>query len=285
MLLNNEELVTTIKTDLNDNYSIALNSVNKNKYNRAKRIFCIDTTIDSESPNDEDIMNSILKNGINIGNNSLPITIVGNNNHLNYQGYVQNINSDNIMEDWYDRDEYYNIVVAMPNFIIVDGKEYFVGSICHKNVSMLLCSKRIFPELIYGYYKKEKNSDKFAFYKNDKHISKLNSEEYKAFIKKIISDYFSSIEAFLKFINNDKEYILFNGDVRWETILNLNNVEEIFYNTTKGKLISTKQLFQTVVNDIGSNYQIGLHNINDNIFKEKISDKLYLLYDEDGIII
>ena len=273
MLLTNEELVVKLKNDLKDNYSVGLNSVNKDKYARSKKYFCTDTSAISENPTNEEIINSILKNGINIGNSHSPIAIIDNSVHLNYQGYVPYIN--NIMEDWYDREEYYNIIIAMPNSITIDDKEYFIGSICHKNVSMLLCSKRIFPELIYGYYKKEKDSDKLEFYQNDRHISKLSEVEHKLFINKFISDYFNNVESFLKFINYDENYILFNGDTRWETIINANNVEAKYYNTTKDKLISKKQLFQTVIDDLGSNYQIGLHNINDGNFKEKINDELY----------
>ena len=209
-----DEILETMKSDLNDEYSIGIHTIKINCNSFLKSKYKIIKTRKRR-----------LKNGISprLGDVFYTVNCLGllssiiNNESFkkeNFQAYNY----------WREKDVN-NIIVAVPTKIIIDGVEYSVGIL--ENESYLvskgiesdnkvlireLVDYKVPSEFIYGYYSRkatknedleiqdnsidiprgvsldEINKNGFVFRKNPNHISNKSSEEQSKFYKELLKE-------------------------------------------------------------------------------------------------
>lgn len=273
--MTSEKLIEKLKEDLDETYSVALHSINSDLFKSRYNDFVIDINLNGDNATPQKIIDSILKYGINVGNKRHFHFLMSPNKHLNLLGNVKNLEKEKILEDWFDREEYVNVLVATPNFITINNNEFFIGSIGRSsNLMSHFCCEYISPFFIYGYYIKNKD-DEVIFVPNEKHISKLSKEEQNYFFNKLITKYFGDAETFERFYNNEKiaEDELFDrGFYIPSEKLEATLKEKKYYDLFKNNTLTNKLLLEYILNDVGNNYQIGLHEVMKDNF-ENIKNK------------
>ena len=201
ILYNPDEWMNALRQNLGSNYQIGLHQVgvfNKNKSELAVKKNNILARIRRVSS--KDICNNIMQTGLLNSNDDISKTV-------SPFGTIDEIEKDRQLKEMFLNYEYssdlsepkngvYDIVVAIPESVKIDGEEYYFGHFKHPFVSStndqnLSVCKRIFgsddipPEFIYGYIRKR--GDQIEFVPNPKFIG-CNLEFIRSdFYKKIIA--------------------------------------------------------------------------------------------------
>ncbi len=209
-VLTNDELLQQVKKDLKNDYNIGLHAINTDD-NKRYISYLIHADIDKVNYHEwiythpdvncnvteEDVIVSILKKGLTVPRKSLLNTVKFiTSPDGNFKSEVFNYN----FQDPYLIHQYqktYNIIIAIPKFVIVNGVNYFLGDVNQKELNDVMTNivfaNRVPNAFIYGYYRKDYNPefyddlegvndkryfrDDLIFNKNQKHYSFQNSQE------------------------------------------------------------------------------------------------------------
>ncbi len=182
--MTNEELCLDIIETLGNKYQVGLHNSTKKMYVYKSRFDCEKFNIDEDIVTEDKIIESILKKGLFV-----PCRSFGLSSTITF---LSNIKPDSFNYSYYktDSDKRYVLIIAIPNYIHVDGIEYFIGDLIEDSsiINYALFSKIVPREFIYGYYvktvvdkEKELYADDFDFYLNDKFYGFMFYDEQEDF--------------------------------------------------------------------------------------------------------
>lgn len=216
--MTNYELLTKISQELNSRYQIGLHNLTRESYifksKLNKERYCMNPELVTE----DDIISSILSKGLYV-----PEKCIGLDSTVRFQ--------DNITEDSFNyfygdsADKKYIVVVIIPNYIYLHGKEYFLGDLREpvNLVNYALFHTLLPREFIYGYYvrnvtlKEDTKRDyhyyddyifdeQFEFYSNERFYGYMSKEEQQQFW----IDYFNNNDVNISILNAVNYPNLFN---------------------------------------------------------------------------
>jgi len=220
--MNNRDLFLKINDDLNKNYLVGLHNTTKDAY-ILKSMFDVDKyCMNIDNVDEEDIVNSILNNGLYVSNRCVGLkSTVFFPNKIN----VDIFNYLHIKKFNINMNKIYVIVVAIPKYIYLNGKKYFLrNKLEYVDMASYSLFDILLPkEFIYGYYVKNISykecciyDDNFInniifdegleFYQNDCFYKFMSKEEQEEFWINYFKD--NNIDVSLLF--NDKHYSTVN---------------------------------------------------------------------------
>ncbi len=177
----NKSFLEYIKQTFNEPYNFGIHNINLNCYKSAVRMdrrYIMNT----KNITTRAIAKNILKKGLFVyeKDRGLTSTVAFINN--NYKGNnLENVDSSIFDYDFQTEgdesfDKIINIFVAIPNFLLLDDKEYFIGNLFQPiNIgNKILFNDHLPKEFIYGYYVKKASFNPYALY----HVEYKNDLEF-----------------------------------------------------------------------------------------------------------
>lgn len=137
-----------------------------------------------------DVYNNILKDGLLVLDGFTSSTVFN-------LGLGKNLNEKQLNYRFPGSKEIFNVLVAVPPYMIIGGKKYFVGDLSggyderrkrflYTVLTTCVLNKRVPKEYIYGAYSANTNYDKVvSFHRNLSHVSLMNDFEQKMFFENL----------------------------------------------------------------------------------------------------
>jgi len=217
--MTNEELLTRIIQDLDGNYQIGFHNSTKFSYIFKTRFNKERYCMDPETVTESDIISSILSKGLYVPEKCIgldstvmfPKNITADSFNYNYGGGIG---------------KSYVFVIIIPNYIYLNGKEYFIGDLTQP-ISLLNYSffHTLLPkEFIYGYYIREvayKDDIKRDYYFHDDYVFE---EDFEFYPNENFYGYMSKEEQeqfWLNYLKNNKINISVLNAVNYPNLFNI----------------------------------------------------------------
>lgn len=217
--MTNEELFNKISVDLDGEYQIGFHHSTVEAYILKSRFDSVKYSMDPDEVTEEDIVNSILSVGLYVPEKCIGLDCtVRFPNNINPRSFNYNYGGG--------CGKKYILVIAIPNVIYLNGKEYFIGDMTQP-ISLVNYSffHTLLPkEFIYGYYVREVDykdtierdfyfyndyvfADEFEFYSNENFYGYMTKEEGEQF--------------WLEYLKNNKLSISILDAVNYPNIFNI----------------------------------------------------------------
>ena len=156
--MNNNELLQKMYNELESTYQLGLHAVNKGHYDfRVNDFFEAESYfIDKDNVTELDIIYKILKEGLKIREKCIGLVST-----VNFFGNIDSLSPDvfNYTYGGNYNNKAFIIVVAIPKYISIKGREYFIGETSGYNdvniANFSLFYSMLPKEFIYGYYVKK----------------------------------------------------------------------------------------------------------------------------------
>lgn len=190
--MTNEELLNKITQELDGEYQIGLHHSTKDAYIFKSRFDKEKYYMDPETVTEGDIISSILRNGLYV-----PEKCIGLDCTVRF---LKNNTADNFNYIYGEVGRCHILVIIIPNYIYLNGREYFLGDLTQPiSIANYSLFHTLLPkEFIYGYYIKEVShkddierdyyfyddyvfKDDFEFYSNDLFYGYMSKEEQEQF--------------------------------------------------------------------------------------------------------
>ena len=158
--------------------------------------------------NSDEIYKSMLTEGILVPYNIATSTI-------HDLGVGKNFEETTLNYKFPESDEIFNVLVAIPSYITIHNKKYFVGDLSknfderrniflHTILTVCILNKNVPKEYIYGSYKMNGYNDKtIIFHKNLSHVSLMDERSQQLFFENLLNE--SGVEiGLLEMIHEEK---------------------------------------------------------------------------------
>lgn len=115
-------------------------------------------------------------------------------------GLGKNFQKTTLNYQFPESDEIFNVLVAVPPYMTIGNKKYFVGDLSsefneqrniflHTILTVCILNKSIPSEYIYGSYKTDKeNNETILFHKNPMHVSLMEHDKQQGLFEKLLNE-------------------------------------------------------------------------------------------------